>query len=103
MMTIEFENDGTTLTVRPEGTLNSVTAPELDEQMVPQIEGMNEVILDLAKVEYISSAGLRVLVATDQAMEKRGGCMKIIHAGPYILEILDMTGLLNAFTVVGDQ
>lgn len=102
-MTIGFAKDGTTLNVRPEGSLDSVTAPELDKCLVPQIEGISEVIFDLEKVDYVSSSGLRVLVATDQVMEKRKGCMRIIHAGPYILEVLDMTGLMNALTVVRED
>ena len=101
-MIIEFTKDGTTLTVRPEGPIDSYTAPELDKQMAPQIAGISEVIIDLEKVNYISSAGLRVLIATDQAMEKREGCMKIIHAGPPVMEVLEMTGLVNAFTVISD-
>jgi len=101
-MDIDLQKDGTTLTVRPEGPLDSVTAPELDKQMAPQIGGISEVIIDLAKVDYISSAGLRVLVATDQAMEKQGGCMKIVHAGPHVMEVLEMTGLANVFTVISD-
>lgn len=99
MLTIEFERDGTVLTVRPKGSIDSVTAPEAEKQIFPQIEGTNKFIFDLKTVDYISSAGLRILVAVELALEKRAGSMKIIHPSPYVLEILEMTGFSYLVTM----
>ena len=102
-MTVTKKKNGSILLANVEGRVDTVTAPQFESEIKSDLNGVTELVLDFSQLTYISSAGLRVLVATDQAMEKRGGCMKIIHAGPYILEILDMTGLLNAFTVVSDK
>ena len=98
-MTIDFEKDGTVLTVRPEGKIDSVTAPETEKQLIPLMEGISELIFDLKAVDYVSSAGLRILMAVGLAMEKHAGSMKMIHPAPYVLEILEMTGFTNMFTV----
>lgn len=98
-MTIEFERNGTVLTVRPEGSIDSMTAPEAEKRLIPQIEGIKDLIFDLEEVDYISSAGLRVLLAVELALEKRAGSMKIIHPSPYVLEILEMTGFSYLVTI----
>lgn len=98
-MTIIFQKNGTTLTVKPEGRLDSATSPEMESRLKPEMEGMAEVIIDLEKVEYVSSGGLRLLLATEQEMEERGGKLKIIHVNSYVMEILDMTGFLDMLTV----
>ena len=101
-MTIDFVKDGTVQTVRPEGRIDAVTAPELDKQLTPQLEGISDLIFDLKAVTYISSAGLRILLAAELAMEKRAGSIKIIHPSPYVLEILEMTGFSDMVAVEGD-
>jgi anti-sigma B factor antagonist len=101
-MTIDFEKDGTVQTVRPEGRIDAVTAPELEKQLTPQLEGISDLIFDLKAVTYISSAGLRILLAAELAMEKRAGSIKIIHPSPYVLEILEMTGFSDMVAVEGD-
>ena len=101
-MTIDFVKDGTVQTVRPEGRIDAVTAPELEKQLTPQLEGISDLIFDLKAVTYISSAGLRILLAAELAMEKRAGSIKIIHPSPYVLEILEMTGFSDMVAVEGD-
>ena len=98
-MNIEFIKNGTTLTVKPEGRLDTATSPELEKRMAPEMEGMTEIIIDLERVEYISSGGLRVLLAAEQEMEDRDGQMKVIHVNEHIMEILDITGFLDIITV----
>ncbi len=98
-MVAEFVKDGTTLTVKPDGRLDTATSPELERLMKPELKGMTEVIVDLEKVDYISSGGLRVLLSAEQEMEERDGSMKVIHANPYIMEIFGITGFLDLLTV----
>lgn len=98
-MNIDFKKDGTTLTVTPEGRLDTATSPELEKRMTPEIEGMTEIIIDLANVEYVSSGGLRVLLAVEQELEERGGKLTVIHVNPHIMEILDITGFLDIINV----
>jgi len=94
-MTIAFEKNGTTLTVKPEGRMDTATSPELNQRMQPELQGMNEVIMDLEKVDYVSSGGLRLLLELEQRMEECGGSLKIIHVNSYIIEVLDMTGFID--------
>lgn len=98
-MNIEFIKNGTTLTVKPEGRLDTATSPELEKRMAPKMEGMTEIIIDMERVEYISSGGLRVLLAAEQEMEERDGQMKVIHVNEHIMKIFDMTGFLDIITV----
>ena len=60
---------------------------------------MTEIIIDVERVEYISSGGLRVLLAAEQEMEDRDGQMKVIHVNEHIMKILDITGFLDIITV----
>ena len=98
-MNIEFITNGTTLTVKPEGRLDTATSPELEKRMAPEMEGMTEIIIDMERVEYISSSGLRVLLVAEQEMQDRDGQMKVIHVNEHIMKILDITGFLDIITV----
>ena len=101
-MPIEFVENGTTLIVKPEGFLNTDTAPEVEEQMHPLLDGMTEVVFDLEKVTYVSSAGLRLMLATEQAVSQNGGSARLIHVNGQIRDILDMTGFLDMIPVDSD-
>ena len=98
-MVAEFVKDGTTLTVKPDGRLDTATSPELERLMKPELKGMTEVIVDLEKVDYISSGGLRVLLSAEQEMEERDGSMKVIHVNPLIMEVFGITGFLELLTI----
>ena len=98
-MTVNFEKNGTTLIARPEGRLDSANSPGFEERLETEMAGMTEVIIDLEKVEYVSSGGLRVLLSTQEEMEDRGGTMKVIHVNPQIMQIFDMVGFLDELTV----
>ena len=76
-MEITKTQEGTKLTVAVSGRLDTNTAPELDAAIKESIEGMTEVVLDIADLEYISSAGLRVLLSTQKTMMRQGS-MKVI-------------------------
>ncbi len=86
------------LTIALEGRLDTNTAPDLEKELKESTEGINELILDLEKLEYISSAGLRVLLAAQKTMAKKGG-MKLIHVNDLIMEILDVTGFVDILEI----
>ena len=67
--------------------------------MQPEMQGMKDIIMDLEKVDYISSGGLRVLLAVEQEMEETDGSMKVIHVNPHIMEIFEITGFLDLLTI----
>ena len=98
-MTIHYTKNGTTLTVKPEGRLDTMTSPEFERRTQPEVEGMKEIIVDFEQVEYISSGGLRVLLALEQQMENLGGSIKVIHVNSYIMEVFELTGFLDILTV----
>ena len=82
-----------------EGRLDTVSAPELEAELKDALDGVSELTLDLEKLEYISSAGLRVLLAAQKDMNKRGA-MKIAHVGETIMEIFEVTGFSEILTIV---
>ena len=86
------------LTIALEGRLDTNTAPDLEKELKESTEGITELILDLEKLEYISSAGLRVLLAAQKTMAKKGG-MKLIHVNDLIMEILDVTGFVDILEI----
>ena len=81
-----------------EGRLDTVTAPELEKELKESLDGVTELVLDFAKLEYISSAGLRVLLATQKIMNRQGG-MKLIHVNETIMEIFEVTGFSDILTI----
>lgn len=98
-MNIEFQKNDTTLTVLPEGHVDSNSAPRLEAELNARLDGITSLILDFAGVDYISSAGLRVVLAMDQLMVSRAGSMKIMHANEYIMKVFDVTGFLDIINV----
>ncbi len=98
-MKIEFLKNGTILTVKPEGRMDSTTSPEADTRIREEAEGVTELVLDLEHVDYISSGGLRVILAWYQEMERRGGSIKVLNANEYIKEVFDLTGFLEFLNI----
>ena len=91
--TVHFDKKQNMLTVYPVGRLDSETSPKLQRQMEPEMEGIENVIIDFAHVDYISSGGMRMLLTVAQAMEGKGGAVRLIHVNEYIREIFEMIGL----------
>ena len=81
-----------------EGRLDTVTAPELEAALQEGIAGVAALTLDLEKLEYISSAGLRVLLSTQKIMLKQGE-LKLVNVGEAIMEILEITGFAEILTI----
>ena len=90
------END--TLTVSVEGRLDTVTAPKLDAELQGALAGIKSLVFDFAKLEYISSAGLRVLLSAQKTMNKQGS-MVIRNADAGIKEIFCITGFCDILTI----
>lgn len=81
-----------------EGRLDTVTAPELEAELKGALDGVEELILNFEALEYISSAGLRVLLATQKVMNKQGE-MKIVKVNQTIMEIFEVTGFSDILTI----
>lgn len=97
-MKIEKTLEGEKLTLTVGGRLDTNTSPELEAEMA--LDGVKEVVFDLAGLEYISSAGLRVLMAAQKAMMAGGGKMSVANPNAMVKGVLDMTGLSSVFTIV---
>ena len=80
------------------GRLDTTTAPELEKELRESLAGVSELVLDFAGLEYISSAGLRVLLSTQKAMKNQGK-MKIKNVNETILEIFEVTGFSDILTI----
>ena len=95
-MNIHFiKNEGDLLVVL-DGRLDTTTAPELDSFLREQYDGSGALVIDCEKLAYISSAGLRVLLA---AQKKTKGAMKLIHVCELVMEVLEMTGFADILTI----
>lgn len=98
---INKEAVGDLLTVHIKGDLNVKTSPILEEELTKSIGGVKELILDFAGVEYISSAGLRVLLATEKTMRRQQGKMKLLHVNAAVKEIIRLAGFLQVMHIEG--
>lgn len=90
-MKLELKKNAETLTVAIEGSIDTVTAPELEKTLIANWNGVTKLILDFTAVDYISSAGLRVVMASDQHMDEIGS-MTIQNANDDVKEVFEMTG-----------
>ena len=81
-----------------EGRLDTVTSPSLEAELKDSLDGISELAMDFEKLEYISSAGLRVLLAAQKEMNKRG-VMKLAHVNETIMEIFEVTGFSDILTI----
>ena len=98
MLNINKTRDGGKLCVALEGRLDTTTAPELEASLKEELDTVNELVIDLAKLEYISSAGLRVLLAAQKAMMKQGS-MVVTNPNDVISEIFEVTGFSTILTI----
>lgn len=90
-MTINITKNGTELNIAPEGRLDTVTAPELETAVKENVDGVTALTLDFSKLDYISSAGLRVLLSAQKTMNKQGK-MTVKNVNETIGEIFEVTG-----------
>ena len=97
-MNIAKNRNGSTLEILLEGRLDTVTSPDLDVVIKDSLDGVTELIFDLDKLEYISSSGLRTLLAAQKIMNKQG-TMKIVDANEMVMEIFEVTGFIDILNV----
>lgn len=94
-MRISNHLNGQSLTVELEGRLDTATTPQLGESLKDLPENCNLCVLDFAKVDYISSAGLRLLLLLHKRMEAKGGKLALRKVQPGVQDILEMTGFTS--------
>ena len=97
-MTINKTAEGGRLIVALEGRLDTITAPQLDEALNSSLDGVTELVLDLEHLAYLSSAGLRSILAAQKRMNRQGA-MVVRHVCGAILEVFEMTGFTDILTI----
>lgn len=97
-MTIEKTLNGSTLNVVLSGRLDTITAPQLEAELTASLDGITELILDFQNLEYLSSAGLRVLLAAQKVMNRQG-TMTVMHVSDTVHEIFEVTGFIDILTI----
>ena len=97
-MTIEIKKNAAETILQIAGRLDTITAPSLDKTIHEEIGDTKNLILDLKSLEYISSAGLRVLLGAQKKMQKIGS-MKVIHVCEEVMEVFEMTGFADILVI----
>lgn len=97
-MTVNKTIEQGTLCVFPIGRLDTMTAPELEKELEASLDGVDALVLDLKGVEYVSSAGLRVILKAQKLMNAKGG-MKVTGANAMIMEVFEITGFIDILTI----
>ena len=97
-MTINKNQNGTNLEIALEGRLDTMTAPELEAELNQSLDGVETLTLDFSKLDYISSAGLRVLLSAHKIMSGKGG-MKVTHVNEIVQEVFDVTGFADILDI----
>ena len=97
-MTIQKIEDGSRLTIALEGRLDTTTSPELEAEWNKVKENVTDLVVDLEKLEYMSSAGLRVMLSMHNTMAGKGS-LKVVHVNQMIQEIFDITGFSSILDI----
>ena len=97
-MTIEKKVNGNALEIALEGRLDTMTAPELEAELNQSMGGADSLTLDFSKLEYISSAGLRVLLSAHKVMSAKGG-MKVTNVNEIVQEVFEVTGFADILNI----
>ena len=98
MLNISKESNGSKLTVALEGRLDTTTSPDLEKELKNSLGDVTELVIDFGKLEYISSAGLRVILSTQKTMNKQGN-MVIRNVCQEVREIFEVTGFLDILNI----
>ena len=97
-MTIMKTQEHSTLTLFLEGRLDTTTSPQLDAELAESLTGITDLTLDLSKLAYLSSAGLRVILSAQKRMNKQGR-MVVRHVNETIMEVFEVTGFVDILTI----
>ncbi|MBQ9065831.1 MAG: STAS domain-containing protein [Blautia sp.] len=98
MLNINKDLNGSKLTIALEGRLDTITSPVLESELNESLNGVEELVFDMAQLKYISSAGLRVLLTAQKVMNKQGS-MVVKNASEDVKEIFDVTGFSDILTI----
>lgn len=98
-MNITKKKDGSKLVLDLEGRLDTMTAPQLEKELETSLPDTAELVLDMEKLDYISSAGLRVLLVAQKQMNRQGS-MELHHVCEEVQDVFDMTGFSDILTIV---
>ncbi len=98
-MNIEKKQNGTEVTLLLAGRLDTTTAPQLEMKIQESLEETERLILDFKDLEYLSSAGLRVLLSAHKAIMKQGGDMRIRHVNEVIHDVFEITGFMDVLHI----
>ena len=97
-MNIEKKLEGSALTIALEGRLDTPTSPALEAALAASLDGVSELVFDFTKLDYLSSAGLRVLLSAQKRMNKQGS-MKLVHVNDAVKEVFEITGFADFLTI----
>lgn len=97
-MNIDKICDGEKLSIALSGRLDTTTAPKLEAELKQSVDGIKELVFDFSGVEYISSAGLRVLLTAQKVMNRQGR-MKLVGVNADVMEIFEITGFSDILTI----
>lgn len=97
-MTINTKKNGNEMTIAISGRLDTSTAPKLEAAIKDDIGGIRNLIIDVKDLDYISSAGLRVLLSTQKKMNQQGK-MKVVNVNETVMEIFEITGFTDILTI----
>ena len=97
-MDIKKTKNDTTLTLAIQGRIDTTTAPQLETELKADLDGVTELCLDFGQVEYISSAGLRVLLSAQKLMSRQGK-MVLSHVNESVMEVFEVTGFSDILTI----
>ena len=98
MLNIKKNIDGGKVLFTLSGRIDSDTAPDFEQEVRGSLSGVTELILDIKDISYISSAGLRVLLATQKQMNKQGK-MKVLNVNKTVMEVFEITGFSDILTI----
>ena len=99
-MTVNKTKNGEKTTLKLSGRLDTTTAPQLQEVLIPEFDSAKQVELDFAELVYVSSAGLRVLLIGQKAAKAKGGQFTVANVSEEIMEVFAMTGFAEMLTIV---
>ncbi|MBQ1847181.1 MAG: STAS domain-containing protein [Clostridia bacterium] len=99
MLNIQKTIENETANVALEGRLDTVTAPDLEKTLKEILPGLKSLVFDFEKLDYISSAGLRVLLSAQKAMNAQGG-MQVKNVNETVMEIFEVTGFSDILTII---
>lgn len=99
-MTIQTVKEDAKVTLALEGRLDTITAPDLEKALNGLNGEMNELVFDFTSLDYISSAGLRVLLSEQKVLQKAGGKMYVKNVNDVIMEVFEITGFVDVLTII---